>query len=97
VTCELDGVPVKNLDSFRVRSPLFTWGPLPANNVFQDPANFPEGTTSPSISDGYFVMVSPLAPGSHTLHFTGSLVFTAAQDGFDFSFSLDITYNLTVQ
>jgi len=42
-------------------------------------------------------MISPLAPGSHRLHFTGSLLFTAANDDFDFSFSLDITYNLTVQ
>ena len=96
LSCEVDGVAVQNLTRFRVQSPLFTWGPLPENNVFQDPVNFPAGTTSPSVSDGYFVMVAPLSVGSHTIHFKGSVVYTAAQDGFDFTFSLDITYHLAV-
>jgi hypothetical protein len=34
--------------------------------------------------------------GTHTLHFGGSAVFTQAQDGFDFTFKLDITYHITV-
>jgi len=96
LSCEIDGVAVQNLPAFRAQSPLFTWGPLPENNVFQDPVNFPAGTTSPSVSDGYFVMVAPLSRGSHTMHFKGSVVFTQAQDGFDFIFSLDITYHLMV-
>lgn len=96
LSCEIDGVAVQNLAVFRKQSPLFTWGPLPENNVFLDPVNFPAGTTSPSVSDGYFVMVAPLSRGSHTIHFKGSLVFTQAQDGFDFTFSLDITYHLMV-
>ena len=96
LSCEIDGIAVQNLAAFRVHSPLFTWGPLPENNVFQDSVNFPAGTTSPSVSDGYFVMVAPLSVGSHTIHFKGSVVFTQAQDGFDFTFSLDITYHLTV-
>jgi len=96
LSIEIDGVAVQNLAAFRVQSPLFTWGPLPENNVFQDPVNFPPGTTSPSVSDGYFVMVHPLSVGSHTIHFKGSVVFTQAQDGVDFTFSLDITYRLLV-
>jgi len=96
LSCEIDGIAVQNLAAFRVHSPLFTWGPLPENNVFQDSVNFPAGTTSPSVSDGYFVMVAPLSVGSHTIHFKGSVVFTQAQDGFDFTFSLDITYHLMV-
>jgi hypothetical protein len=96
LSCEIDGVAVQNLTAFRAPSPLFTWGPLPANNVFQDPIHFPAGTTSPSVSDGYFVMVHPLSVGSHTIRFKGSVVFTEAEDGFDFTFLLDITYNLTV-
>jgi hypothetical protein len=89
-------VPVQNLAAYRKQSPLFTWVPLPPNNVFQDPLNIPACTTSPSVSDGYFLMVAPLSPGSHTIHFKGSIVFTQAQDGFDFTFSLDITYHLTI-
>jgi hypothetical protein len=28
----LDGVPIVNLSQYRVESPLFNFGPLPANN-----------------------------------------------------------------
>jgi hypothetical protein len=96
VSAEIDGQSVPDLANYRVQSPLFTWGPLPANNLFQDPA-FPSGLSSPSISDGYFLMISPLSPGNHTIHFAGAAVFTQAVDGFDFTFALDITYHLTVQ
>jgi len=98
VTCEIDGVTVTKLEKkYRVQSPLFTFGPLPENNVLQAFGLVaPAGTTSLSVSDGIFLMVAPLSTGDHTIHFTGSLIYTLAQDGFDFSFSLDITYNLTV-
>lgn len=93
LSCTIDGRPVKNLDAYRVESPLFTFGPLPENNLL----GLPEGTTSPAVSDGYFVMLAPLSRGQHTIHFTGAIVFTVEEDGFDFSFSLDITYRITVQ
>jgi hypothetical protein len=98
LTCTVDGRVVRHLDNYRMESPLFTIGPVPDNNVFQAtgvPA--PAGTTTPSVSDGVFVMVEPLCTGRHTIHFTGSLVFTLAQDGFDFTFSQDITYDLKVK
>jgi len=93
LTCTIDEQSVQNLESYRVASPLFTFGPLPENNLL----GLSEGTTSPAVSDGYFVMLAPLSPGSHTIHFTGAFVFTAAEDGFDFSFTLDITYRITVR
>jgi hypothetical protein len=96
LAADVDGISVKSLANYRVQSPLFKWGPLPNNSVFQDPVHFPAGTTSPSVSDGYFLLLAPLSAGSHTIHFSGSVVFTLAQDGFDFRFSLDITYHLTV-
>jgi hypothetical protein len=92
LSAEVDGVAVQNLAAFRVQSPLFNWGPLPENNLL----NLPAGTTSPSVSDGYFLMLAPLSVGSHTIHFKGSAVFTQAQDGFDLIFSMDITYHLMV-
>lgn len=95
-SAEIDGRPLQNLALYKKQSPLFTWGPLPENNVFQDPDNFPTGTTSSSVSDGYFVLLAPLSPGEHTIHFTGTVEFTQAQDGFDFKFSLEITYRLLV-
>ena len=39
----IDGVPVQDLAAYRVESPLFEFGPLPADNVLGAPA----GTTSP--------------------------------------------------
>lgn len=93
LSCTIDGIPVRNLEAYRARSPLFTFGPLPENNLL----GLPAGTSSPAVADGYYVMLSPLSPGQHTIHFTGAVVFTAEEDGFDFSFSLDITYHLTVQ
>jgi len=64
---------------------------MPENNLL----GMPEGTTSSAVSDGYFVMVRPLSAGEHVLHFGGAFVFTLAEDGFDFSFTLDITYRIT--
>jgi hypothetical protein len=98
LTCRIDGRVVRRIDNYRVQSPLFTIGPLPDNNVFQaSGVTAPEGTTTPSVSDGVFVMVAPLSVGRHTIHFSGAAVFTLAEDGFDFTFSQDITYNVTVE
>lgn len=90
VFCLIDGVPVKNLQNYRFQSPLFTWGPLPANNLFQDPVDFPGGLTSQSASDGYFVMIAPLPAGKHTLNFGGTIAS-------NFLFLEDITYHITVR
>jgi hypothetical protein len=99
LSCEIDGVPVKDLlANYRVQSPLFTWGPLPADSFVSDPtgAVLPAGTKSPSVAEGVALLLNPLSAGSHTIHFAGSVVFTLANDGFDFTFALDITYHLHV-
>ena len=41
------------------------------------------------VGDGIYIMLGPLAPGPHTLHFHGSAVF------FGSPFTLDVTYNIT--
>ena len=70
---------------------------LTANRCIVGPLGFQAiWTTSSAVSDGYFVMVRPLSAGEHVLHFGGAFVFTLAEDGFDFSFTLDITYRITV-
>ena len=58
VSVTIDGRSAK---AHRVVSPLFQWGPLPADNYF----GAPEGTTSDAIAAGYFVMVPPLSVGVH--------------------------------
>jgi hypothetical protein len=87
VAAEIDGVPVQDLEDYRVSSPLFTYGPLPDNNVLQlFGVDAPAGATSPAVADGFYLLVTPLPVGEHTIHFTGTVG----------TFTLDITYNLTV-
>ena len=90
VAAELDGRPIQNLPRFRAASPLFTYGPLPDDNVLQFFGfDAPEGATSLSAADGFYLMLAPLSVGQHTLHFTGTFET-------DIPFTLDITYILTV-
>jgi hypothetical protein len=91
VTFSLDGVMLANIDSYRVQSPQFTFT-APTPWLFGD-----TGGTSTSVSDGYFVMLDPLAPGTHTLHYTGNFHFATNEgDPFNYDASLDMTYHLTV-
>jgi hypothetical protein len=88
----IDGRPLQNLDRYRAQSPLFEFGPLPNPNIF----GLTPGATSPAVADGFYILLAPLSAGNHTIHFSGKAVFTAAEDGFDLTFILDITYNLKV-
>jgi hypothetical protein len=85
---KVDGRPLKDLTSYRSQSPEFTFGPLPDNNLLGAPA----GATSPSVSDGYHVMLAPLSVGQHTLEFGGKLVAPPL----NLTFIEDITYHITV-
>ena len=82
LTCEIDGRPVANLANFAVTSPLFDFQ-VPANNVLgvAGPA------TGQAVDTGTYLMLRPLCPGQHTIHFRGVA---------DSGFTLDITYHLTV-
>jgi hypothetical protein len=89
----IDGRHLGKLGRYRVESPLFTFGPVPENNVLGADA----GTTFDSVGDGYYIMLAPLSRGEHRIHFEGAAVFTQDPDGFDFLFGLDITYDITVE
>ena len=74
---------------------LFTFGPLPDNNILESFGyDAPEGATSPSVSDGVFVMLKPLAAGQHTIHFGGTLDLSGVGGPL---FVQDITYHVTVK
>jgi len=93
VFLEIDGA-APDMESYRVESPLFTYGPLPDNNVIQlFGLDAPEGTTSPSVSDGYWAMVKPLPVGTHTLYFGGVADYTSIGGPV---FIQDIKYTITV-
>ena len=89
LTLEVDGQPVLDEDdsltlhNFRTISNVFDYS-LPVDNIAGQPA----GVYFPTVGDGYYIMLKPLSPGSHTIHFTASIP--------EFGFSLDVTYNLEV-
>jgi len=88
----VDGIAVDHLGLFRFESGLFSFGPLPEDNILTAPVD----TTGEAIGDGFYVMLRPLSRGTHEIHIEGSVVFTAAEDGFDLQFIQDIDYLIDV-
>lgn len=66
----IDGVQLRDLTTYRAQSPVFSYW-LTSDSLahhlwgFKDPG----GLESPIVSDGYWVMFTPLQAGIHTLHF----------------------------
>ena len=61
----VDGVSLKDLEDYRVQSPLFNFT-FPQDNSF----GAPPGPTQ-AVSDGIFIILEPLSPGNHTIHAKG--------------------------
>src|SRR5215218_9666931 len=78
----IDGRSVTDLRRLRVRSPVFCFTAV-EDNVFDIPA----GATR-SVADGYWALIRPLSPGTHTVSFGGSY-----PPG---DFSVSVVYTLTV-
>ncbi len=87
----IDDITTGNLTSYRFASPQFTFT-APTPWIFGA-----TGGSGNSVGDGYYLMLKPLSPGTHILHFGGEFHFTLANDGFDADYPVDMTYNLTVQ
>jgi hypothetical protein len=84
----IDGKPVNNIQAYRVESPLFEWGPLPDDNIFQFfGLDAPEGTTSLAVDAGYYLLLAPLNVGEHVISFGGM---------FGDGSVIDTTYLITV-
>ena len=84
----IDGVDVKSLRRFRVASRPFDFRTPAQNNILF----LPGVISGRSESDGYWLMLKPLFPGTHVIYFEGAFV-----SGPGASFSQDVTYILTVQ
>jgi hypothetical protein len=91
LACEIDGVPVKSLETYRFVSPQITFtAPTPW-------AFGAVGGPGTSVGDGYYLLLRPLSRGSHTIHFSGTSHFSEAEgDPFTADFGIDTTYQLTV-
>ena len=61
-TSTIDGVPVKNIDFYRMQTGLFDLV-LPDDNAWGVPA----GTYGPCFADGWFAILPPMKKGKHTV------------------------------
>lgn len=81
----IDGVEVRNVKRFYVESTLFTVT-LPENNLFgADPGQ----VLDPAVDAGYYVAITGLLPGKHTLSWSGH------SDTLEFS--QDVSYEITIR
>jgi hypothetical protein len=86
LSCTLDGTALSNPLAYRKETAQFTFD-APSPWLFGD-----VGGTGTAVGSGYHVFLKELAPGQHTLHFTGQYHFTTANDGFDLDVYVDMTY-----
>jgi hypothetical protein len=89
----IDGVPVRNLMDYSVESSVFGFT-IPDDNLLKalyppPNNNFEAGTYYPAVDDGQYLMLAPLPPGKHVIHF-GAGWGTG-------NFAFDVTYFLTVK
>lgn len=92
LTATVDGVPVaQDLLQFRVKSPLFTFNAV-ADNPFV-PQDSPPGP-GVAVSDGFYVLLTPMPPGEHIISFGGSVSFMG-EEGPE-TFETSVTYIITV-
>lgn len=90
----VDGVPVIDPWQYRAESSAFT---LELSDALAD-FGYPAGPRTPSISDGYWIMLRPLKVGPHTINFASAGRYSTANgDPFDLEFTLDVTWHLTVE
>jgi hypothetical protein len=85
-SCEIDGVSVRDLGGFRFQSPIFSFD---FDRTLAALEGYPATHVSTAVTEGYWLMLRPLTAGQHTIHFTAAAP--------PFSFTLDVTYHLTVQ
>lgn len=99
----VDGTSISGLydghTRYRAHSPWFSYT-LPADNVGSVVGcKFPAGTMPPSpkaTADGVYLMLEPLSPGKHVIHFGGETKVPNGQPGGPLDFIQNINYTITV-
>jgi hypothetical protein len=81
----IDGRRLKNLNDYRVASRLFVFR-LPVDNVLGLPAG-----PSPSVSDGYWILLTPLSEGEHNIYIHGELLYDGS------TFKSEMNYKISVK
>jgi hypothetical protein len=88
VEATLDGIAIADIRQYRTQTALFTLT-LPENNRLGGPA-----ASTPAVADGYWLLLAPLAPGTHTLtlHTAGT---RADNTPFDLTSTIALTTTTT--
>jgi hypothetical protein len=68
ISASVDGVPIKNLDSYRTHTEFFNLT-VPADNIYHEG---PPGSYR-AYADATVLFLHPLQPGSHIVHYTVSV------------------------
>ena len=94
LSASLDGKPITDIADHREPSLRFTYTEPAQFGVHQ--VFFGETLTDPvpAAADGYYIMLKPLSPGQHVLHFTGG--FPASAPPLLGAFTADVTYTINV-
>ncbi|MBL8292214.1 MAG: hypothetical protein JNN08_10280 [Bryobacterales bacterium] len=79
----IDGSPVKNIEQYYALSPDFTLN-LPDDNIFGAPG----GAYEPSAAAGYYLLLTPLRPGTHNVE-----IYARFQNGDE----IHVIYTLHIQ
>ncbi len=91
----VDGVSLQNLFDYRFPTPPFSFTGA-VDNPFDQGCGTPgtcyEGYHEIGFSDGYYVMLAPLSPGEHQIHFYAHFYLP----DWNWELEQDVTYNLTI-
>jgi len=93
--CEIDGVPVENLDAYRTQSPAFVMT-LPEDNVLVgncEDDGPPAGDYFPVVSEGVWILHAPLSVGEHEIFLRGALCDPGSGEEFA---ATEVTYLITI-
>jgi hypothetical protein len=89
---EIDGKLVRNLTSYRFVSPQITFA-APTPWVFDV-----VGGAGTSVADGYYLMLTPLSKGAHTIRIRAALHLSVVDgDPFDLDVESDVTFDISVK
>ena len=87
LSATIDGRSVAGLQGYRAETPVFT---IPDSELL----GFPGVACPNSVAAGYWLLLNPLQPGDHTIHFAAS---NDPVEPFFGPFALDITYHIHVE
>jgi hypothetical protein len=82
----VDGQEIPDLQNYWTESSLYNYT-LPENNIW----GAPSGPTQ-QVAAGYYLMLKPLPPGIHIVHFSGANIDLAGTQ----TFATEVIYTLTV-